>query len=335
MRTRKSRLVAIPKGWKRQVRWSVLNVISLAQFAMAYTRGWAANCPSIRVRLKSQVNRLTQKVLQLQEEMRIKDARMKSIEPHRRPYYRPTQRMAILELRAARGWTLKQTADAFLITPATVASWMRRLDEQGPAALVQLSEPVNKFPDFVRYLVRRLKILCPEMGKKRIAQTLARAGLHLGTTTVGRMIKENTPWQPKEDAEQTPTTRVVTSKRPNHVWHVDLTLVPTGQGFWAAWFPFAFPQRFPFCWWLAIVLDHRSRRVLGFSVYESQPSGTALRRLLGRVIEQVKASPKYLITDKGSQFWKTSVIKAGVSRIRSRHDLERLANKAALPSSSE
>jgi hypothetical protein len=31
-----------------------------------------------------------------------KDARMARINPHRRPYYPPTERMAILELRAAR-----------------------------------------------------------------------------------------------------------------------------------------------------------------------------------------------------------------------------------------
>jgi transcriptional regulator with XRE-family HTH domain len=36
--------------------------------------------------------------------------------------------MAILELRAARGWSLKQTADSFLVTSATVASWMKRVD---------------------------------------------------------------------------------------------------------------------------------------------------------------------------------------------------------------
>ena len=190
-----------------------------------------------------------------------------SIEPQRRPYYKPSQRMAILELRAARGWTLQQTADAFQITAATVASWMKRLDEQEPDALVQLSEPVNKFPDYVRYIVKRLKTLCPAMGKKGIAQALARAGLHLGTTTVGRMLKENTPWERKADASQTPTKmRVVTSNRPNHVWHVDLTIVPTGRGFWCAWLPFALAQRFPFCWWVAVVLDHYSRRVIGFSV---------------------------------------------------------------------
>jgi len=98
--------------------------------------------------------------------------------------------MAILELRAARGWSLKQTADTFLVTSATVASWMKRVDEQGRDALLQLCEPVNKFPDFVRYIVQRLKTLSPSMGKVKIAETLCRAGLHLGVTTVGRIIKE-------------------------------------------------------------------------------------------------------------------------------------------------
>jgi hypothetical protein len=98
--------------------------------------------------------------------------------------------MSILELKAARGWSLKQTVNAFLVTAATISSWMRRLDEEGPDALVQLSQPVNKFPDFVRYIVRRLKTLCPLTGKAQIAQILARAGLHLGSTTVGRMLKE-------------------------------------------------------------------------------------------------------------------------------------------------
>lgn len=59
-------------------------------------------------------------------------------------------------------------------------------DEEGPEALIQMHRPVNRFPDFVIYLVRRLKTLCPSMGKVRIAQVLARAGLHLGATTVAR-----------------------------------------------------------------------------------------------------------------------------------------------------
>ena len=77
--------------------------------------------------------------------------------------------MAILELKAARGWSTAQTARRFQVEPDTVASWMKRVDEGGPSALVQTSEPVNRFPGFVRYLVRRLKVLCPTLGKKRIA----------------------------------------------------------------------------------------------------------------------------------------------------------------------
>jgi len=86
---------------------------------------------------------------------------MSRIPAQRRPHYLPTERLAILELRAARCWSQSQTADRLLVTPATIASWMGRLDEEGPAALVQMREPVNRFPDFVAYLVRRLKTLCP------------------------------------------------------------------------------------------------------------------------------------------------------------------------------
>ena len=81
--------------------------------------------------------------------------------------------MAILELKAARAWSLTQAAEAFLVTAETIASWTKRVDEAGEDALVQIPEPVNKFPDFVRAIVQRLKTLCPAMGKVKIAETLA------------------------------------------------------------------------------------------------------------------------------------------------------------------
>ena len=56
---------------------------------------------------------------------------------------------------------------------------MKRIDDQDAKALLQLREPVNKFPDFVRYIVQHLKTLSPGMGKVKIAETLCRAGLHL------------------------------------------------------------------------------------------------------------------------------------------------------------
>jgi len=78
---------------------------------------------------------------------------MAQLLPHRRPYYPPVERMAILQIGAARAWSLEQTAKAFFVTGATIASWLKRIDEKGVDTLVKLAEPVNRFPDFVRCVV--------------------------------------------------------------------------------------------------------------------------------------------------------------------------------------
>jgi putative transposase len=269
---------------------------------MAYTRGWAANCPNARIRLAAENERLKAELAWRNEQDRIKDARMKSIPPHRRPNYQPTERLAILQLKAARNWSLKQTAKAFLITAATVASWMKRLDEDGPEALVQLPVPVNKFPEFIHYVVQRLKTLCPTMGKVKIAQTLARAGLHLGTTTVGKMLKQRPQHEPftstRESLSEGP---IVTAKYANHVWHIDLTTVPIG-GFWTSWFPFMLPQRWPFSHWVAIIVDHFSRRVMGITAFNSQPSCEAVCGFLRRTIVKARKAPRHIVCDRGKQF---------------------------------
>ena len=124
--------IPLPKGWKKQVRSAVLHVLSLAQYAAIYSRGWAADSTNARVRLKAELDRANQELLLLREEIRIKDARLARIDPHRRPHYPPTERMAILTLRVTRGWSLEQAARVFHVTAATIACWMRRVDEQGP-----------------------------------------------------------------------------------------------------------------------------------------------------------------------------------------------------------
>jgi transposase InsO family protein len=310
--------VPLPRHWKNHVKSAILHVVSLAQYATAYTRSWAADSRNARVRLTAENRRLEQEVGLLREEIRIKDARLARIDARRRPHYPPTERLAILALRAARNWSLEQTAKAFLVTADTVASWTKRVDAAGPNALVQIAEPVNKFPDFVRGIVQRVRVLCPAMGKVKIAQTLARAGLHLGVTTVGRILKEKPQPTPEEtagdeatDQTDTPssrptardTKRVVTAKYPNHVWHVDLTAVSILGGFWASWLPFALPQCWPFCWWVAVVLDHDSRRCMGVAVFRNAPTSEAVRAFLGRAIHNAGRAPRYIVCDKGPQFW--------------------------------
>jgi len=293
--------IHLPKGWQDCVQSAVLHAIALAHYAIVYARAWAADSINARVRLAAENDRLHEACALLREELRIKDTRIVQIAPQRRPHYGPHERMAILELRAARGWPLKQTADTFLVTPATIAAWVKRIDDQGVNPLLQLREPVNKFPDFVRYIVQRLKNLSPAMGKVKIAETLCRAGLlHLGVTTVGRILKE----EPQSDpGDETTCTRVVTAKYPNHVWHVDLTAVPTSVGFWAPWLPFDLPQCWPFCWWVAAVIDHHSRRVIGMETFRKNPTAVSVSRFLECAIHSASATPKYIVCDKGQQFW--------------------------------
>jgi len=80
----------LPSGWPDSVRSALIYVISLAHYAITCARGWAANSINARVRLAAENNLLKQESQLLREEIRIKDARMAKVDPHRRPYYRPT-----------------------------------------------------------------------------------------------------------------------------------------------------------------------------------------------------------------------------------------------------
>ena len=298
--------IPTPSYWPDGARALLLKVVSLAHWAAIRTRSWAADSRLQRVRLTGQLDKAKNEVTLLNEELRIKDTRMAKVPARSRPYYPPTERMAILELKAARGWNMKQTADTFLVEPETIASWLRRLDEEGDSALVQLDSPVNKFPGFVRHVVSRMKVLCPRMGTKRISELLSRAGLAITSTTVARFLRSPTtsPDRPTHCPATTieSTARTVSARHPNHVWHVDLTVVPTRAGFWVPWMPFCLPQVWPFCWWVAVAVDHFSRRIMGFAVFKKQPSSLDVRSFLGRAMGRARARPRHLICDRGKQF---------------------------------
>ena len=131
MRTR----VPLPRGWKRRVRSSVVHILALSHYTFTAMVARAANERSHRSRLQAEIDRLNQELALLREELHVKDARMFRIPSHRRPHYAPLERMAILELLAARGWSARQAADRFLVTATTLSSWKARIDEHGPHAL--------------------------------------------------------------------------------------------------------------------------------------------------------------------------------------------------------
>ena len=79
--------VPLPKSWPKHAKAATLHVISLAHFVLTHVRGFAVNSPIQRVRLAADRDRLDSEVALLREEIRIKDARMAAMEPHRRPHY--------------------------------------------------------------------------------------------------------------------------------------------------------------------------------------------------------------------------------------------------------
>ena len=100
------RPLPLPLGWPHRVHSAVVQVISLARTSLTLARGWASESMNPELRQQAEEDRLRQEIQLLREEVRIKDARMEQLEAHRRLHYQPTARLAILELRAARGWSL-------------------------------------------------------------------------------------------------------------------------------------------------------------------------------------------------------------------------------------
>lgn len=308
---RKTSSSRFPREWARHAKSALLHAVALGRVALLEVRSGFANGPLAQKRRLAEIDRLRGENALLREELRIKDARLAGIPAHKRPLYEPVERLAILALRAAAGWNGAETGRRFLLAPATIASWTRRLDEGGPDALVQTREPVNRFPEFVVELVAELKRTLPTMGKVRIAQVLARGGLHLAPATVARFLKRARRPRPGPADEpagegggrnKNESPRVVRARYAHHVWHVDLTVVPTTAGFWVPWLPFSLPIVWPFAWTVAVVLDHFSRAVVAHGVYRKQPSAAQMCSLLDRAVQRAGRSPRHMITDQGVQF---------------------------------
>jgi transposase InsO family protein len=306
-----SRMVPLPKDWPHQVKAAVLQALSLISTATSVRQGHRSNSSLTAVRQEAEREAQADDLALSKEEIAILSARMSRIRPSQRPDYLSTERMRILQVRAARRWSLAETARHFQVEPETISAWMRRLNEDGDHALVKLTAPLNKYPAYVRYMVQRVRQLIPSMGKKQIAQFFARAGLHLGVSTVGRMLKESpcaddppcemtTADEPASDASA--VERVVTARHPHHVWHADLTTVPTRLGWWLAWLPFSLPQMGPFGWYVLVVVDHFTRQVVGMEAFRKEPTSWQVRKFLGRLIARVGRAPRHIVTDRGPQF---------------------------------
>lgn len=139
--------IPLPKGWSKTARHAVLNVIGIVRVAMLAGREYLIQQGDVPT---AHIHRLKTEVALLREELRILGSRWARIDPQRRPQYSAVERMAVMELRAMRGWSNAETARHFFVSDDTIRSWLRRADD---ASLLQTTTPVNRFPDFVRHAV--------------------------------------------------------------------------------------------------------------------------------------------------------------------------------------
>ena len=323
--------IPLPESWQKHVEPSLVHAVALARLLFARALGERAaprkgsccgcSCGGCRCA------RLESELALVQAERDVLYGRLAKIPANRRPYYEPHARLRILELMAARGWSFAQTAARLLVARQTISAWFHLCQSGGKSTLVRTLEPVNRFPDAVTHMVRCLKASFPDMGKERIANLLIRAGIAISTSTVGRMIRRPAVTPPEDEPdERSDSTNApgasrmegavesasgessraiseIRSRGPGHTWNVDITVVPTLAGFWLPWIPFSVPPSWPFCWHVAAVMDHFSRRILAFDVFPSSPAAEQMGALLDRAAVAAGKPPRYTITDKGGQFW--------------------------------
>ncbi len=96
--------------------------------------------------------------------------------------------------------------------------------------------------------------------------------------------------------------RTVTARAPHHVWNIDFTVMPSMAGWWMPWLPQAPAQRWPFAWWIGVVLDHFSRTVIFMDVFRKELTGAELSMMLDQALDFTGRAPKYTVSDPGAQF---------------------------------
>jgi hypothetical protein len=167
-------------------------VVLSQAYQLARVRLASAASPVLRL-LVQRDQAITETEL-LRREVAILRAQRDSMTPHRRPDYAPVQRLAILQLRRLRGWSVVQTAEHFVLHPNTVHSWIAAVERGNKSSLFDTALSWNRIDDAVRWAVQEIRRFCPEpeFGTRTIARHLIRAGIAISRSTVQRVLREDT-----------------------------------------------------------------------------------------------------------------------------------------------
>jgi len=274
--------------------WHLIESIAIAMaqgYGLARTRALSHAAPMTR--MLGQRDHLYSETALLEREVAIFRSQRMAKAPRRRTQFDPRQRAEILQLSVLRGWSSKQTALRFGVHPNTIRNWRRSLRDKGRAERLLGEPPWNRLHEAVRWTVHEIRRLCPEreFGTRTIALHMIRAGIQISRTSIRRILEEERcktdRWQrhvPTPDAGD--ATHLMNPKAPHFVWHTDITEV---RVLW---------KRFE----IAAVLDGYSRKLLGIRAFDRRVTTNDMVRLINETADQSGTTPRFLISDRGSQF---------------------------------
>ena len=244
-------------------------------------------------------------------------ARLDKIPDRQRPYYTPSQRFRILEIKNLLGRNTDLTARMFRVCPNTISNWERGADlEAGTGgSTVKPTPPIVRLVDVGRRLVQTM-IRLGVGGEDLVAQTLARAGWKVSARSVRRIGRERHGQGPPPAALSSKANRPVIARFAHHVWMMDVTVIKAFLGGELH---------------VAAVFDAFSRVPLAVHTFDRTPGAAVMARLL-KAAAKAFGKPTYVITDRGGEFtgkvFSSAVASSSVSP-RSRTSLRPHASNAS------
>jgi putative transposase len=245
--------------------------------------------------LRARIDNLEENLRRLCEENDLLQARLRRLDPRRRPRYRPFERLSILWHQARHGLSVRTIARTFVVSVQTVVNWRKDV-ARGQARLVRGKHPGNGLPNIVEELVHLLKREWPRWGTRRVAGILARMGLDASRSSVQRIHRR--PHRPIRRASRVQRGRgPLLARRPGQMWLLDFTRL--GGVFRAVR--------------VGAVIDAFSRRVLAIGVVRGEPKAAFAVRLLREAIAEA-GPPAWVVTDRGRQFTSRAFTRALLRR---------------------
>ncbi len=270
-------------------------LLLVARWIAAAHDHWRA-AASRRFPLRARIDVLEETVARLREENDLLRARLRRMDPRRRPRNAPVERLRILWHQARHGLSIRAAARTFVVSVQTVVNWRRDVD-RGASRLVRGRRPGNALPDLVEELVHLMKREWPRWGTRRVAGLLARMGATASRTSVQRMLRRPPRRLPRRPRQRQARRSLLRARRPGDVWHLDFTRV---GGFLRS-------VR------VGAVVDAHSRRVLAIGVVDREPTGAFALRLLREAVS-VAGAPRWVGTDRGRQFTSAAFARGLVRR---------------------